>query len=160
VPESHFDGVAAPQGVRGAADPAAPRACTFVSGCCVLLRASVVRELGSFRSEYFAYVEDVELSVRYARAGWRLLYVPAAQVVHHAPWPEPPLAPWKIRLRDLNRRRLARAHYPAAERARFAVWFYPTRLLRFIAYALAGDGARAAAIWRGMTGTLAGPSRP
>jgi len=142
------------------ASDAEVRPCTFVSGCCVLLRASVVRELGGFRAEYFAYVEDVELSLRLTRAGWRLLYVPNARVIHHAPFPEPAPAAWKIRLRDLNRRRMVAEHYALGDRVRFALWFYPTRLALAALYFTHADVARAAAIWRGMTGALSAPSRP
>ncbi len=134
---------------RGAAPGGAVRPCSFITGCCVLLRAVAVRSAGSFRPEYFAYAEDVELCLRFTRAGWRLLYVPEAAVVHHAPWPEPEAAPWKLRLRDLNRRRLVRAHYALGERVRFALWFYPTRALHFARYLIRGDLARAGAIWRG-----------
>lgn len=134
--------------------------CSFVSGCCVMLRGSAIRELGSFRAEYFSYVEDAELSLRSTRAGWRLLFVPAARVVHHTPYPEPPPAPWKVRLRDLNRRRLVAEHYGVLERVRFALWFYPTRVLLMAGALLRGDRARAAALWRGMTGALSEPSRP
>jgi GT2 family glycosyltransferase len=127
------------------------RECGFVSGCCVMLRAEVVRQLGGFAASYFSYGEDVELSVRYARAGWRLLWVPEAQVVHHTPWPEPPIAPWKLTMRDRNRRRMVRAHYTLGERVSFAVWFWPTRLVRLAQYTLTLDWARAKAQWRGMT---------
>jgi len=126
------------------------RECGFVSGCCVMLRAEVVRQLGGFEASYFSYGEDVELSLRYARAGWRLLWVPEAHVVHHTPWPEPPIAPWKLTLRDRNRRRMVRAHYTAGERVSFAVWFWPTRAARLVQYAVRGDWARLRAQWRGL----------
>ncbi len=127
------------------------RECGFVSGCCVMLRADVVRQLGGFDASYFSYGEDVELSVRYARAGWRLLWVPEANVVHHSPWPEPPIAPWKLAMRDRNRRRMVRAHYTTGERVSFAVWFWPTRVARLVHYALTLDVARLRAQFRGMT---------
>jgi GT2 family glycosyltransferase len=126
------------------------RECGFVSGCCVMLRGEAVRQLGGFDASYFSYGEDVELSVRYARAGWRLLWVPEANVVHHTPWPEPPIAPWKLALRDRNRRRMVRAHYTTGERVSFAVWFWPTRVVRLLQYALAFDVARVRAQFRGM----------
>lgn len=126
------------------------RACGFVSGCCVMLRAEAVKRLGAFEASYFSYGEDVELSLRYARAGWRLLWVPEAHVVHHSPWPEPAIAPWKLTLRDRNRRRMVRTHYSLGERVRFAAWFYPSRVVRLAQYALHGDWARLAAQWRGM----------
>jgi len=125
--------------------------CGFVSGCCFLVRAEVVRALGSFDPSYFSYGEDVELSLRYGRAGWRLLWVPEAHVVHHTVWPEPPIAPWKLALRDRNRRRMVRAHYTTGERMRFAVWFWSSRVVRLMQYALTADVARLRAQWRGMT---------
>lgn len=127
----------------------ASRECSSVSGCCVLLRAEAVRARGGFDASYFAYGEDVELSVRFARAGWRLLWVPEAHVVHHTPWPEPEIAPWKLTLRDRNRRRLVRTHYTTGERVSFAVWFWPSRVVRLLQYTLTGDLARAVAVWRG-----------
>lgn len=127
------------------------RECGFVSGCCVMLRAATVRQLGGFEASYFSYGEDVELSLRYTRAGWRLLWVPAAHVVHHTPWPEPEIAPWKLTLRDRNRRRMVHKHYTLGERVSFAMWFYPSRLVRLAQYALRGDWARLHAQWRGLT---------
>lgn len=126
------------------------RECGFVSGCCVMIRAEAVRELGGFEASYFSYGEDVELSVRYARAGWRLLWVPEAHVVHHTPWPEPEIAPWKLTLRDRNRRRMVQAHYTLGERVSFAVWFWPSRCVRLMQYAITGDWARFQAQWRGL----------
>lgn len=129
----------------------APSAVTFVSGCCVMMRAEALRKAGAFAAEYWSYGEDVELSLRHAKAGWRLLWVPAAQAVHHTAYPEPEAAAWKIRLRDRNRRRMVRAHYSAGERAAFALWFFPTRVLRGLGYALRGDWARLRALWQGAT---------
>lgn len=129
----------------------APQPASFVSGCCLLLRASALRAAGAFDGSYWSYGEDVELSLRHAKAGWRLLWVPEAEAVHHTAYPEPEAAAWKIRLRDRNRRRMVRAHYSAGERVAFALWFYPTRLLRGLGYLLRGDWARLAAIWRGAT---------
>jgi hypothetical protein len=77
--------------------------------------------------------------------------VPEANVVHHTPWPEPPIAPWKLAMRDRNRRRMVRAHYTTGERVSFAVWFWPTRVVRLVQYALTLDVARLRAQFRGMT---------
>lgn len=52
------------------------------SGACLMLRTSVWRELGGFDSEYFAYHEDTELSIRSWRRGMRVVYVPDAVAVH------------------------------------------------------------------------------
>jgi GT2 family glycosyltransferase len=135
------------------------RNCTFISGCCFLVRAEALRELGTFREEYFAYAEDVELSLRFTRGGWALLHASAATVVHHTPYPEHKPAAWKIARRDQNRRRLVAAHYSLAEAARFALWFYPTRLALMVRYAVTLDFIRAGAVAVGMMSALKAPTR-
>lgn len=111
---------------------------TFVSGCCVLLDAEALRRDGAFDESYFAYVEDAELSLRWTRAGRTLLYEPAARVLHRAT-PGAPLTAFQIRQGNRNRRRLAARHYGPAEKARFIVWFYGTRLAHTARYALRGE---------------------
>lgn len=53
-----------------------------VSGGAALLRASMLREVGLFDPVYFAYYEDVDLSLRAARAGWTAFYVRDAIARH------------------------------------------------------------------------------
>lgn len=53
-----------------------------VSGGAALLRASMLREVGLFDPAYFAYYEDVDLSLRAARAGWQSWYVRGATARH------------------------------------------------------------------------------
>jgi len=118
-------------------------------GCAVLMRGSTLRELGGFREEYFAYLEDTEVSLRWRRAGRQLLHVPSARVVHKTAYPPPEPTPFQIRMRDRNRRRLARESFGARARLRFHLWFWPTRLVRGAWYALRGDMARLRAIVRG-----------
>jgi GT2 family glycosyltransferase len=54
----------------------------FVSGCCMLIRASAFREIGMLDERFFIYEEDADWCLRAARAGLRMWYVPAATVVH------------------------------------------------------------------------------
>ncbi|MDQ2668744.1 MAG: glycosyltransferase family 2 protein [Gemmatimonadota bacterium] len=124
--------------------------CSFLSGCCLLLRAETLRAVGVFREDFFAYVEDVELSLRLVRAGWELGWVPGARLAHRVPKAGAPESPMQIRLRDRNRRRLVRDSYPMRWRVLFAAWFWPTRLIHLFRYSLHGDGSRARAILAGM----------
>lgn len=48
----------------------------------VLLRASMLSEIGLFKEEFFANFEDVDLSLRALAKGWDCLYVPLARVRH------------------------------------------------------------------------------
>ncbi len=53
-----------------------------LSGACVLVRRSVLEQLGGWDERFFLYGEDVDLSRRIRDAGWELLYVPEASVLH------------------------------------------------------------------------------
>lgn len=52
------------------------------SGAAVLLSAEHLRQLGTFEERLFLYYEDIELSLRAARAGWRHKTVPSAVTRH------------------------------------------------------------------------------
>jgi GT2 family glycosyltransferase len=53
-----------------------------VSGAFMLMPADVVRAVGGFDQQFFMYAEDIDLCMRFARAGWRVVYWPGATVVH------------------------------------------------------------------------------
>lgn len=55
----------------------------WVSGACMLLRREALGDY-IFDERFFMYGEDAELCDRLGRAGWRVLYSPCADVVHHA----------------------------------------------------------------------------
>jgi GT2 family glycosyltransferase len=56
---------------------------TAASGACLVLRRSLWEQLGGFDREYFAYVEDTELSLRSWRRGCAARCVPTAIALHH-----------------------------------------------------------------------------
>jgi GT2 family glycosyltransferase len=122
---------------------------TFVTGSCFLMPADVARALGGFREDFFMYCEDAELSLRARRAGYRLYYQPVARALHREPMNQALPSPQAAFLRDRNRRRLVRLHYTMMQRAAFACWFYPSRLVRLAQYALHQDWAGARAIIAG-----------
>ena len=126
---------------------------TFACGCCFLARAGVIAKVGAFDESFFAYVEDVELSVRLVKAGYEIVYEPRATVLHRIA-PAARETPFQIRQRDRNRRRLVRLHYGPAERVRFAAWFYPTRLIHLIRYAARGEWKEARAVIDGAVGAI------
>ena len=68
--------------------------------------------------------------LRLTRAGYRMYYQPAARMLHRDT-PRTLSAPFETLQRDRNRRRLVRQHYSLAWRLVFALWFYPTRVVRF-----------------------------
>ncbi|MFN8489839.1 MAG: glycosyltransferase family 2 protein [Caldilineaceae bacterium] len=54
----------------------------YASGCCVLISAQMIQEIGTLNESYFLTVEDVEWSLRAKHAGWRVVYVPDACLLH------------------------------------------------------------------------------
>ena len=121
---------------------------TFATGCCFLMPAAVARAVGGFREDFFIYGEDVELSLRMTRAGYRLYYQPAARMLHREPARRPDSTPFQILQRDRNRRRMVRQHFSVPQKIVFALWFYPTRVVRLAQYLLRGEWKRAATIVR------------
>lgn len=47
---------------------------TFISGCCMLIPATVIRKIGLMDERYFLYVEDTEYSLRIQKAGYKLYW--------------------------------------------------------------------------------------
>jgi len=54
----------------------------WVSGSFMLVRREAFLALGGFDEAYFMYAEDVDLCWRAWRSGWKVVYVPQAEVVH------------------------------------------------------------------------------
>ena len=52
------------------------------SGGASLYRASMLKEIGLFDEQFFAYYEDTDISFRAQLAGWKVRYTPAAIVTH------------------------------------------------------------------------------
>jgi len=54
----------------------------FATGACMFVRATALKEVGLFDPKYYMYLEDVDLSVRLKKAGWKILYCPDAILWH------------------------------------------------------------------------------
>jgi len=54
----------------------------FLSGCGLLIKCSVLKEVGLFDERFFFYYEDSDFSLRLQKAGYRLLVVPQAKMWH------------------------------------------------------------------------------
>lgn len=63
-------------------DHGARRRVDWVSGACFMIRRQAWAALRGFDPRYFMYMEDVDLCWRAGRAGWQVVYEPAAQVIH------------------------------------------------------------------------------
>ena len=55
-----------------------------VSGSCMMIRRNLIYEIDCFDERFFAYQEDSDYCFRAKAAGWKIYYVPEAEVIHDA----------------------------------------------------------------------------
>ena len=55
----------------------------WLVGACLLVRRRVIDEIGGLDERFFMYSEEVDWCRRARAAGWRIVFVPTAEVVHH-----------------------------------------------------------------------------
>ncbi|MBE0696352.1 MAG: glycosyltransferase family 2 protein [Anaerolineaceae bacterium] len=53
-----------------------------VSGSCMVIRRELVEKIGYLDELFFAYQEDTDFCFRAREAGWKIYYVPDAQIYH------------------------------------------------------------------------------
>lgn len=54
-----------------------------VMGAYMMIRRAVVDDIGLLDEECFFYAEDIDYCYRAKQAGWRVVYFPAATIIHH-----------------------------------------------------------------------------
>jgi N-acetylglucosaminyl-diphospho-decaprenol L-rhamnosyltransferase len=55
----------------------------WLMGACFMLRRSIISQVGAFDEAYFMYSEELDWMQRIKSAGWRIVFVPEALVIHH-----------------------------------------------------------------------------
>jgi len=92
-----------------------PRDVEWLTGACLMLRHDALDSVGPLSERWFMYAEDLELCLRLSRAGWRLVHLPAAQIVHHmAASTDTPTATstaWAVALHDYYRRDISKGPF-------------------------------------------------
>jgi GT2 family glycosyltransferase len=85
----------------------------WMAGACFLMRRKTIEEVGVFDEKYYFGFEDVDWCFRAKRRGWKMCYIPSAQIVHYVQ---------RSSARGLNRM--------AWEHLKSGVRFYVKRYLR------------------------------
>ncbi len=60
-----------------------PRQVETLQGACILIKRSVLDEIGLLDQDFFIYTEEIDLCRRILAAGWRIYWLPIATVVHY-----------------------------------------------------------------------------
>ncbi|MBN2579502.1 MAG: glycosyltransferase family 2 protein [Pirellulales bacterium] len=56
--------------------------CDWLSGCFLMVRRAAFEDIGSFDEKFTKYFEDVDLCLRMARAGWKVMYHGGVYALH------------------------------------------------------------------------------
>jgi GT2 family glycosyltransferase len=59
-----------------------PQDVDWLVGACLCVRAAAAHQVGLFDERFFMYSDELDWCRRFRRAGWRVSYVPSAEVVH------------------------------------------------------------------------------
>ena len=116
----------------------ATRAVGWVQSSAMLVRRSAAEEVGYLDPDFFVYSDETDFEKRLADAGWRILYVPSAEAVHHEQLATDPSA-GERRVVEFHRNRdlYMRKHHGAVAALVVRVltaWSYAVRAL--VAFAL------------------------
>jgi len=89
----------------------------WVVGACLMTRMEIVRQVGLLDEGYFMYSEELDWCRRIKEAGWRVVYNPEAQVIHH----EGKSSEQAVTARHINFQR-AKLRYYRKYHGRVACW--------------------------------------
>jgi GT2 family glycosyltransferase len=53
-----------------------------ISGACLMLRREAIDAIGVLDENFFMYLEDLDYCARLRKAGWKLYYIPAGEIIH------------------------------------------------------------------------------
>lgn len=125
----------------------------WATGCAALIRSDVLKGTGLFDETFFAYAEDLDLSLRIKNAGYDIYYAPQARLWHKEGFVSRKNVgeSFRIYLSTRNLLHLMRKHAKAIQWVTFLPNFFVRHVAFYIALSLArGDNASAWAVLRGI----------
>ncbi len=54
-----------------------------ICGCCSLIRKEALEQVGLMDDRYYVYGDDPDWCYRFKKAGWKIQFTPAAEIVHY-----------------------------------------------------------------------------
>lgn len=118
----------------------------FLTGALLLIPRRFIEQNGALSEDYFYMHEDLELSVRAQRNGWKLMVDPGAEVYHEVSSSAGRKSPFSYYHNTRNRLRFANDELSVYQRLVFSVFFVLTRFALFVRWAIQRDIDRSEAI--------------
>ncbi|WP_039657096.1 glycosyltransferase family 2 protein [Clostridium tyrobutyricum] len=130
----------------------------FMTGCCMLIKAKIFEKVGFLPEDYFMYFEDVDFCVKIKNFGYKIWYNPKAVIYHKVGLSSGgEESPFSIEWCTRNRLLFMNKHKSNVSSLNFIlskIFFYFTRLIRYLQYSLKGKKANSKAIIKGINNKL------
>jgi GT2 family glycosyltransferase len=115
-----------------------PMPVDWVSGACLLVRREVVEAIGGLDEGYFMYSEEVDWCWRARRAGWAVVVIPQARVIHLGSATARRMDGWRRRWLYASKARFLRRAYGPIPAACYEAAVWLTTLLKWLGMKLMG----------------------
>jgi N-acetylglucosaminyl-diphospho-decaprenol L-rhamnosyltransferase len=83
----------------------------WVTGACFLVRREAADMVGLLDEAFFMYSEELDWQCRIKKVGWKVIYLPSAQVIHHEGQSSAQVAPARHIYFQSSKVRFFRKHY-------------------------------------------------
>jgi GT2 family glycosyltransferase len=121
----------------------------FISGCVMMVRSSILREIGLLDERLFIYWEDADFCMRARKAGYRCVFVPMARVWHKISRTCGEQSPFTLQLTTRNHLIWVRKHIPFPYRSIALPLAFARKLMK-AAKLIFQNRDSAAAVWAGI----------
>lgn len=121
---------------------------TWASTCCFFARREVVIEAGGFEPVYFAYAEEIDLSLAICRLGYRIQSFPRVNVYHFGGWSWDKKKPFKTFLLHRNFLILFLKCLPTGSLLRHLPGRILLELISIFFYVIKGEPRLVWSVWR------------
>jgi len=109
----------------------------WVVGACLLVRRAAYEQVGGLDEGFFMYSEELDWCRRIKNAGWEIVYLPAATIIHHEGKSSEQVVPARHIYFQSSKVRYFRKHH-----GRLAAEFLRCFLLATYVYQMGREGAR------------------
>lgn len=100
-----------------------------LTGACLLTRRDTIEDVGLLDENFFIYCEDVDWCLRARQRGWKMYYLPQAQIVHYGGQSSKKVSDWATTIYYESVRYYYRKHFaPKTPRLLTRFWLLGLRI--------------------------------
>lgn len=111
---------------------------TFITGCCMLIKRELIKDIGMLDSLYFLYIEDVDFCWRAINKGWELAVYLDAVIYHKISSSLNYKTSSQAYFFSRNRKYFSIKHHSFLQRTAFNLFVFFSKVLKFILWAIMG----------------------